>query len=80
MNYTEYLELHISCVTAMRAYFAQAERTAGMLAKCNAEPLSFQERLGLISQEIIENEAHTAYLGTKRLLHGVALLGYGFLN
>ena len=80
MDYTEYLELHTNCITAMRAYFNEAKKTSEMLAKCSAEPLSFQERLGLISQEIIENDAHSAYLGTKRLLHGVALLGYGFLN
>jgi hypothetical protein len=27
-----------------------------------------------MSQEIIESDAHAAYLGTKRLLHGVAYL------
>jgi hypothetical protein len=80
MDHKEYLELHASCIAAMRAYFTQAETTAGMLANCSALPLSFQERLGLISQEIIENDAHSAYLGTKRLLHGVALLGYRFTN
>jgi hypothetical protein len=80
MDQTGYLELHANCLAAMRAYFVQAEITAGMLAKCGAEPLSFQERLGLISQEITERDAHVAYLGTKRLLHGVALLGFGFTN
>ena len=80
MNYTDYLELHVRCVAAMRAYFAEAEITSEMLAKCTSEPLSFAVRLGLISQEIVENDAHTIYLGTKRLLHSVALLGYESLN
>ena len=77
MNYTEYLELHANCIAAMRAYIVEAETTSGMLAKCSAAPLSFTERLGLISQEIIESDAYSTYLGTKRLLHGVALHGYG---
>ncbi len=80
MNYAEYLELHTNCVAAMRAYFVQAETTSAMLARCTVEPLSFKERLGLLSQEIIENNAHLTYLGTKRLLHAAALLGYGSSN
>jgi hypothetical protein len=77
MNYTEYLELHTNCIAAMRAYFVEAETTSRMLAKCTARPLSFTERLGLISQETIESDAYSTYLSTKRLLHGVALHGYG---
>jgi hypothetical protein len=80
MNHTDFLELHKNCVTAMRTYFVEAETTTEMLAKCTAEPLSFGERLGLLSQEIVENDAHVIYLDTKRLLHGAALLGYGFPN
>ena len=80
MNHTDFLELHTNCVAAMRTYFVEAETTTEMLAKCTAEPLSFAERLGLLSQEIIENDAHVIYLDTKRLLHGAALLGYGFPN
>lgn len=80
MNHKEYLELHDNCVAAMRAYFAEAETTSKMLAKFSSAPLSFADRLGLISQEIIEHDAHSNYLGTKRLLHGVALLGYDSFN
>ena len=80
MNHTDFLELHKNCVTAMRTYFVEAETTTEMLAKCTAEPLSFGERLGLLFQEIVENDAHVIYLDTKRLLHGAALLGYGFPN
>jgi hypothetical protein len=78
MNHTEYLELHKNCIAAMRVYFVEAETTSGMLAKCTAGPLSFTERMGLISQEIIEHDAYWTFLGAKRLLHCVALLGYGF--
>jgi hypothetical protein len=80
MNYTDFLELHKNCVVAMRTYFVEAETTTEMLAKCTAEPRSFAERLGLLSQEIIENDAHVIYLGAKRHLHGAALLGYGSPN
>ena len=80
MDHAEFIELHADCVKAMRAYFVEAERTSAMLAKCTAEPLSFTERLGLLSQEITENDAHARYVGAKSLLHGAARLGYGFSN
>jgi hypothetical protein len=64
----------------MRAYFVEAERTTELLAKCTSEPLSFTERLGLLSQEIMENDAHTRYVAAKSLLHGAARLGYGSSN
>jgi hypothetical protein len=66
MNYTEFTDLHTSGVTAMRAYFEQAEKTTNLLAKCTAEPLPFADRLAIASQEIVENAAHADYLGIKR--------------
>ncbi len=80
MNNAEFNDLHANCVVAMRSYFVEAEKTIDLLAKCTAEPLSFTERLGLLSQEIIENEAHTRYRSAISLLHGAARLGYGFSN
>ena len=80
MNYTDFLELHETCVAAKRTYFCEAKRTIEMLAKCTAEPLSFGERLGFLSQETVENDAHAVYLDTKRLLHRAALRAYGFPN
>jgi hypothetical protein len=80
MNYTNFLELHKTCVAAMRTYFCEAETTTRLLAKCTAEPLSLGERSGLLSQEIVENNAQLIYLDSKRLLHRAALLGYGFPN
>ena len=76
MNYTEFMDLHDSGVTAMRAYFDEAEKTSTMLAKCTAAPLPFMKRLALMSQEIIEVSAHTDYLGIKRRLHNAVRLGY----
>jgi hypothetical protein len=66
---SEFSELNANCVAAMRAYFVEAEKTSSMLAKCTAEPLSFTDRLDLLSQEIIENEFHTRYVDAKILLH-----------
>jgi hypothetical protein len=77
---SEFSELHANCVAAMRAYFVEAEKTSSMLAKCTAEPLSFTERLDLLSQEIIENESYTRYVDAKILLHTAARLGYGSSN
>jgi hypothetical protein len=80
MNSEEFNQLHADCVITMRAYFVEAEKTTALLAKCTAKPLSFTERLSLLSQEIAENDAHARYRGAKTLLHGAARLGYGFSN
>jgi hypothetical protein len=80
MTNEEFKQLHADCIIAMRAYFVEAEKTTDLLAQCTAEPLSFTDRLGLLSQEIIENDAHASYRSTKILLHGAARLGYGFSN
>jgi hypothetical protein len=77
MSRTEFMEMHASCVTALGTYFAEAERTTQMLAECTAEPLSFRERFKMMSQGIVENDAHLTYLGTKSLLFNAARLGYG---
>jgi hypothetical protein len=80
MNRAEFLEMHADCVTAMRTYFVEVEKTSTMLAECTAEPLTFRERLTLMSQGIIENDAHLAYMGTRSLLLRAARLGYGSSN
>jgi len=61
----------------MRAYFLEAEKTSDMLLGCTSGPLPFKDRLGLVTQEIAEKEAHSLYLGIKRLLHDLARSGYG---
>jgi hypothetical protein len=80
MNRAEFLEMHANCVSAMRTYFVQVEKTSTMLAECTAEPLTFRERFTLMSQGIIENDAHLAYLGTRSLLLRAAQLGYASPN
>ena len=80
MNREEFLEMHANCVTAMRTYFAQVEKTSEMLAGCAAGPLTFSERFRLMSQGIVETDAHLAYLGTRSLLLGAIQLGYGSAN
>jgi len=80
MNRSEFMEMHEDCVTAMRAYFAQAEKMSAMLAECSAEPMTFRERFRLMSQGIVENDAHLTYLGSKSLLFNAARVGYSVLN
>jgi hypothetical protein len=80
MNSTEFSELHASCVTALGIYVIEAGKTTQMLAECTAEPLAFRERFKLMSQGIIEDDAHVVYLGIKSLLYKAARLGYGFSN
>ena len=80
MNHTGFLEMHANYATAMRTYFSEMEKTAMMLKECTAEPLSFKDRFGLISQAIIENDAHLTFLAAKSLLFSAARLGFGFSN
>jgi hypothetical protein len=74
------MELHAASVTLMRSYIDEVEKSSAMLAECTAEPLPLQERLTLMSQGIIEHEAHLTYLGAKSLLLNAARLGYGSTN
>ena len=74
----EFNELHTDCVTALAVYFAEAEKTAGMLAKCTPNPLQIMERVRVTVQETAENSAHMLYLSAKVQLHDAARLGYAF--
>ena len=80
MNHAEFMEVHANCVTAMRTYFVQVEKMSTMLADCTAEPLTFRQRFRLLSQGVVENDAHLAYLGTRSLLLSAARLGYACSN
>jgi len=80
MKREEFMEMHANCVTAMRTYFVQVEKTSAMLAECTAEPLSFSKRFNLMSQGIVENHAHLAYLGARSLLLSAARSGYSCSN
>ena len=79
MNQTEFMILHATCVTAAEAYVTEARKTAAMLGNCAPAPLPFKERFALLTQEIVEKDAHVMYLQAKRLLHSAALLGYAAL-
>lgn len=76
MNRAEFMEIHASCVAALGTYIVEAKKTTQMLAECTAKPLSVTERLRVMSQGIIENDAHLTYLGIKSLLYRAARLGY----
>jgi hypothetical protein len=80
VNHKEFLDLHAACVTSMRSYFVEAEKSSTMLAECTAKPMPLRKRLRLTSQGIIEHAAYLTYLGAKSLLLNAARLGYGFPN
>ncbi len=46
------------------------------LENCTTNPRPFRERFALLTQELVEKDAHQLYLGAKRILHRAALLGY----
>jgi hypothetical protein len=74
------MELHAASVALMRSYFAEVEKSSTMLAACTADPLPLNDRLTLMSQGIVEHEAHLTYLGAKSVLLNAARLGYGVPN
>jgi hypothetical protein len=74
------MELRANSARALQAYFAEAEKTSNMLAGCTAEPLTFIERFRLMTQGIVEKDAHLSYLGARNLLFEAARLGYGWSN
>ena len=76
MDQTQFKGLHASCVTALRNYVTSAELTATMSGKCDPGPLSLADRLDLLVQESAEQESHSIYLDTKRILRNAARLGY----
>jgi hypothetical protein len=79
MNRSEFMELHANSARALRA-FDEAEKTSSMLAGCTADPLTFMERFRLMSQGVVENDAHLTYLGARSFLFEAARLGYGCSN
>jgi hypothetical protein len=80
MNRSEFMKLHANSTRALQAYFVEAEKTSNMLAGCTTEPLTFIERFRLMTQGIVEKDAHLSYLGARNLLFEAARLGYGWSN
>jgi len=80
MNHTEFMASLAECTTATKTYFREADKTSVMLAKCSQRPLTFEDRLALLSQEIVERDAFRVYLDAKRFLHSAALRGYDGLS
>jgi hypothetical protein len=75
MNRAKFMELHASCITALGTYIVEAGKTTQMLAECTEEPLHFTDRFRLMSQGIVEDDAHAVYVGIKSLLYRASRLG-----
>jgi hypothetical protein len=72
----EFITSLAECTTATETYLREAEKTSIMLRKCSPQPMTFEERFELLSQEIQERDAFRIYLDAKRFLHSAALRGY----
>jgi hypothetical protein len=68
---TEFIDLHTASVTLMRAYFVEVEKSCAMLAECAETPLPPERHLTLLSQGIIEHEAHLTYVDARNILLGM---------
>ena len=80
MDDLEFRALHAASEILMQSYFEEVRKSSGMLAECNADPLPLEKRLTLLSQGIIEHEAHVTYIGSRSALLDAVRLGYGFPN
>ena len=80
MTRTEFAALLDDCTLITNTYLREAQKTSTMLVKCTGKPLPFDERFALLSQEILERNAFEIYIGAKRILHNVALVGYEELS
>ena len=80
MTQIEFTQLHGECDAARLGYIAETEITFQMLADCSPVPLSIHLRVALAKQGIIENEAHSIYMGMRNLLLEAARFGYGHTN
>lgn len=80
MDRTEFVALLAGCGVATAAYLREAQKTSAMLGSCCGQPLTFEERLALVSQEIHERDAFRVYLDSKRFLHSAARHGYEALS
>lgn len=79
MDQIEFIALRAEYVTVTETYLREAEKTSAMLVRCTLGPLSFEERLALLAQELLERDAFLLYLHAKRFFHSAALRGYGGL-
>jgi hypothetical protein len=75
MNHTEFVDLHAASEKLMRSYFVEVEKSSTMIADCTEKPPSLQNRLKLMSQGVIEHEAHVTYMDTKSLLLDAVRVG-----
>ena len=73
------MALLAKCAETTETYVREATKTSVMLGKCGPQALSFEERFGLLAQEIVERNAFLAYMEAKRILHRAALVGYDAL-
>jgi hypothetical protein len=76
MDRTDFMASLVDCDSATETYFREMAKTSEMLRKCRKWPLTFEERLALLAQEILERDAFQFYLAGKRFLHRAALVGY----
>jgi hypothetical protein len=76
MDRTDFMASLAECATATESYLREADKTSILLGKCSRQPLTIDERLALLAQEILERDAFRLYLAAKRFLHRAALLGY----
>lgn len=80
MTQIEFMDLHANCVSTLGAYVVQAEKSTRMLSECTENPPTDTERITLVSQGIVESDAHLTYLAAKKILYLAAISGYGSSN
>jgi len=80
VTHIEFMDLHANCVNTLGVYVVEAKKTTRMLSECTAHPPTDMQRITLVSQGIVESDAHLAYLGAKSIFYSAAVSGYGSSN
>jgi hypothetical protein len=53
--------LHVNCVTALRRYIGEANKTCKLLMGIGRFPVNLQTRTAILEQRQVENDAHMQY-------------------
>jgi hypothetical protein len=83
MTEAEFQVLNDSFARVIATYVEEVRKTANLLARAAAQPLSIPRRFAILKQQISENDAHHNYLDVKRRLYHTVLSGYSdilFIN
>ena len=68
-------EIHAECVSALRRYMAEANKTCKLLTAIKEFPINLKQKREILDQRLVENEAQEWYQKSRRKLFRAANWG-----